>query len=583
MNHIDFKRLGLMTAAVVFLLGSILGCEGNNGISKNKYYNPALYGNSTYSNYAASRNSNGVNTTDPRGGQMQNYSNYGNYNTGGIDQRTGQPLQFNTIPQLFTPSGNRSSATSARSGKGTPASRTFPYVIDPQNERWENSCKDVSSNSDQDAICDKYEKEMHGDTALHPETFNGFKVGGLKNATLKDLESKLIDNISGSGLQGALKNLFDSDVDRLDTVGGIGKIGLVTGGWEHQATNWGTVVKAQYKSSTANLPPQEAIGYESHDVANSLLKNSDHITIGSFSGFADNSNVKDHYLVCTEAWFRRPMKAKATSFRIENADKFADDGVFILLDGGLKAYSFRKNANGFFNKLLEAVIGKGGANLLEFKVSDTSFHLMDFCFWNDKKDKGQGEVRYWRFVGDTDQGYEPLNPIDFRAVQPEGSQYDALAAEQLFRLDSSSGDARFTPKPANDASITPDAPPSPDKPEQPPAPTKPEEEKPCQPDEMDAQYIKLIEELGLKKGGVSSNHCENMDKSAKEAYFCSLDLSKKAVKDNCDADGKNCNDKYNKIEPLLLKFNNIVMAQFACHTVETTFPVWYDEWLGTQK
>lgn len=426
MNQIDLKRFGtMMTVIIIFLLGSILSCEDNQnrGINRGRYYDSSYGYRSTSPTYTnPQRGDYSTRSSNVNGGGGYYYQNYGGVNA---DPRSGQ--YGDVSGTTADPRGDRSSSSGnwpggssggLKKGKqvGTPSTPEFPYVING-SDLWEGSCEGETTDSDSDGICDTYEIDNHKGFALHPDARNGFKVGGREFESDKTIAQVIKEE---QNVKRAMVRLFETDYTRkLETLignGGNSEVGVITGGWGEQPTNWGTEVQSQFKKQGASLPSQEDIGFGDMDVPNSLLLKSGK-TINKIAGFASDPFVTNKYIVCTEAWFRKPLNSKGTSFRIENAETFADDGAFILADNQLVAYSFRANPKGFWGNFAKFFTGTKGGNDLEHVVKDTKFHLMDFCFVNEKK-IGQGEVRYWRNIGDKTYGYEPLSPIDFRVTKP---------------------------------------------------------------------------------------------------------------------------------------------------------------------
>lgn len=489
MKVIKLANAGKLIIAVICLSLLSLGCEDNKRVRRTGYLNQyGTYGargtNPTYTNdyfsstyqgsnygsrnYAGTAGARGMG--DPRGGYSGSanvpgelgYDPRNPNNGGGVLNAPGIPGRNNL------PGGGNMRMN------GTASTVKFPYVIFPYKDAWFEQwtvgegdgkrlfdCSD-GADRDQDGICDLFEIHFGKLNALHPATFNGFKVGGIAYDPDSNILEKVYDDYrSNRGKnekivrpEDVLLALFADSALRLQTEAGISgseRVGVISGGFTQQPTNWGTEIKDQFKRKNARLPYQEQIGYGDMDVAekfnygNALLEKSDHITVGDFAGFGSNIGVKDHYLVCTEAYFRKPANSPATSFRIMNAGEKADDGVFILDNGVLVAYSLKTNLSNFFKNAFANLFNKGLKNDLEHVIRDKRFHLMDFCFLNEKKDKGQGEVRYWRFAGDMDWGYEPLNPRDFRVTAPEG--YNGSLANELLPLDSD--DYIFKPAPAD--------------------------------------------------------------------------------------------------------------------------------------
>jgi hypothetical protein len=478
MKKIEIIRLGTLLLGVIFLIGTFTGCDDKKNSSR--YFN--RYGAGQYGTNSPTYSNQGLNNSGYPGGGFTpgGLGGLGGLGGGGGVYMpgqtaglpgTGMPGQVYRYPQIK---------------QGAPSNEFFPYVVNKQISPWSEDCDNrdklpenstwmakngdkfiADGNSevrleyylkdaDNDGICNGYEiehaKAKEGSLALHPNSYNGFKVAGV---TFSKDDPKLAEAQDADSF-GVLREAFNNSSARIASDGsGDTNVGIVEGGWDKQVSNWGTVVKEQYRKGK-NLPTQEAV------LANpsQIIAKKKELKISQIPGFNDGSESmqRDHYILCAEAWFKKPGGSDSTSFRIFNADKYADDGVYLFDNGMLKAYSFRDNPEGFFNVIGRSIIGYRGDNELEYSIVDNKFHLMAFCFVNEKKDKGQGEIRYWRDTKSENMGYEPLSPLDFRVTRPEG--YDKQADKELIKFDKADkGESDFQVKPADDSQIGKDIPP----------------------------------------------------------------------------------------------------------------------------
>ncbi len=453
MNKQIIRKIGKLIIAGVFLMVFTLGCEDNK-----KRRSPSYYG--TY----GSRGTN-PNYTDPYGTQGQNFDPRG----GMSPMNMGPDGGINGDPRLGGQPGNMGPGRGTGPGNvplGPLASDTYPYVIDLKTESWKQNCQGKwDHNFDGDLYCDEED--------LDHENYNGFKVGGIRLKSEDVTFTKILDNNKNADFNDLLHSCFANagtvegggaqnpgnydgityacNSKRLKTKRSVrseNEYIYVISGSAGQAGNWGTKIKNEYKSGSAMyFPAEEEAGHRDSTKGNKLIEGSKNN--GRFPGMAAIDN-KYSYMICHSGWFTKDPNSSETSFKIQNSGSRADDAVFIRDNGAVVAYSVNKHWDGFFGNLIQKIAGSGKKNALEFSVTDSDPHLLEFCFMNERiasssksvigtgisirKDAVQGEVRMWVDTDDENYGYEPINPKYFTVVAPHGRGVESIQSLELLRF-----------------------------------------------------------------------------------------------------------------------------------------------------